>query len=114
MFCAGTDYDRTLMSASACASGLFPPKDDQIWHGHLPIHSIPKKLDYVLLAGKYCPQYNRAIRMYFESPEFTALIAKFSQLFKYLETKSGMQIRSFDDVQMLYNTLWIENLKNKT
>lgn len=114
----GTDVNRTLMSAAANMAGLFPPKDNQVWKKGfmwqpVPIHSIPQKMDHILYAGKKCERYNQAMTEYLQSTEHTDLLAKYKNLFTYLEENSGREVRSFEDVEMLYNTLWIENLKNK-
>lgn len=114
----GTDLNRTLMSAAANMAGLFPPKDDQVWKKGfmwqpVPIHSIPQVMDYVLYMGKPCQRYNQALNDYLQSAEHTDLLAKYKNLFAYLEENSGSEIRSFEDAEILYNTLWIENLKNK-
>lgn len=115
----GTDYERTLMSASACMAGLFPPSDEQTWNQHLtwqpiPIHTVPIEMDYILHARTSCSRYNWAMQKYLESPEYTAIIAKHQQLFQYLEEKTESRVQSLDDVQTIYNTLWIQKLKNKT
>ncbi|XP_055301172.1 prostatic acid phosphatase-like [Sitodiplosis mosellana] len=118
VYVQSTDVDRTLMSAAANLAGLFPPDDNQVWNRDInwrpiPIHSIPLDLDYVLYVGKPCPRYDHAMEEYLNSSEHANLIAKYKEMFTYLEENSGVQIRTFDDAQLLYNTLWIENQKNK-
>lgn len=119
VYVQSTDVDRTLMSAESNLAGLFPPNGGQIWNDHLlwqpiPIHTIPEYSDYVLAAKKPCARYNYEMKKYEESPEIRSLLEKFQHLMRYLEENAGKPIRSFNDVQSLHNTLWIENLKNKT
>lgn len=105
------------MSAESNLAGLFPPERDQVWNRDIkwqpvPIHTIPEKLDGVLAAKRPCARYNQAMKKYESSAEYQALLKKYKELFQYLEENSGSPIKSFDDAQYLYNTLWIENLKN--
>ena len=49
-----TDKDRTLMSAEADLSGLYPPTGNQIWEKGIewmpiPVHTVPLDQDYVIL-----------------------------------------------------------------
>lgn len=106
-----------FLCALFSAIGFFPPDDNQIWNTKIlwqpiPIHTIPERLDYVLAAKKPCQRYNYALNEYFNSPEYNALYEKFKPLFKYLEENSGAPVKSFEQVQYLYNTLFIENLRN--
>lgn len=119
IYVQSTDVDRTLMSVESNLAGFFPPSDSQIWNGDLlwqpiPIHTIPERLDYVLAGKKPCARYNHAMKKYEDSPEFKALLKKFRPLFLYLEQNSGKPMNTINDIQWLYNTLWIEQLKNKT
>lgn len=56
----------------------------------------------------------RALEKYRESDEFKKEFARFKELFEYLEKHSGLEISSYRQVVRLYDTLWIEDLKNKT
>lgn len=71
-------------------------------------------MDGVLAAKKTCNRYEQALKKYQKSPEFQALLKKYKPLFKYLEENSGTPIKSFEQAEYLYNTLWIERLKNFT
>lgn len=107
------------MSVESNLAGLFPPNGHQIWNNNIkwqpiPIHTIPEALDAVLAAKKPCNRYNQALQEYQHSPEFQALLKKYKPLFQYLEEKSGAPIKTLDQAQYLYNTLWIEQLKNYT
>ncbi|CAH1251240.1 ACP2 [Branchiostoma lanceolatum] len=60
-----TDVDRTLMSAQADLSGLFPPSGDQVWNPDIPWQPIPVHtrpvLEDVLLRPMDvpCPKYSK-------------------------------------------------------
>lgn len=107
------------MSAESNLAGLFPPQNQQLWNQEIPwqpipIHTTPEILDFVLAGKKPCPRYNYAAKKYTESPEFQALLSKYKPLFQYLSQSSGLKVKSLDDAEYLYNTLWIEKLKNFT
>lgn len=104
------------MSAESNLAGFFPPDGSQIWNSKIlwqpiPIHTVPEKYDDILAAKKPCQRYDYAFKKYLKSPEYKALSDKFKPLFKYLEEKSGAPIKTFDQAQYLYNTLFIENLR---
>lgn len=104
------------MSAESNLAGFFPPDGNQVWNTKIlwqpiPIHTIPERLDEVLAAKKPCQRYEYALKKYLKSAEYKALSEKFKPLFKYLEENSGAPVKSFDQAQYLYNTLYIENLR---
>lgn len=116
---AGTERDRTIMSAQTVMAAMFPPEGDQIWIDELlwqpiPIHSIPIELDTMLNIKRPCPSLDQAKQNYFASTEMVETLEKYKQLFKYLEDNAGTPIRNISQVADLYDTLWIEHLKNKT
>lgn len=107
------------MSAESNLAGLFPPSGAQIWKTDLPwqpvpVHTIPENLDYVLAAKKPCARYEYALKKYKKSDQHQALLRKFRPLFQYLQKNSGKKVDSFGTVQNLYNTFYIEELKNRT
>lgn len=119
VYVQSTDVDRTLMSALANLAGLFPPTASQMWNENvlwqpIPVHTIPESLDYTLAAKRSCPKYEFALKKLNESDEFLALYRRFKPLIDFLSKNTGKEIRTFADVQSVYNTLYIEELKNYT
>ncbi|XP_017797809.1 PREDICTED: prostatic acid phosphatase-like [Habropoda laboriosa] len=119
IYIQSTNLDRTLMSAEAHLAGLYPPVGNQIWWDTLkwipiPVHTIPEELDYVLLAKKYCPRYDYELEQVLNSPEIKKIDKENEKLYAYLTNNAGNKISSLRSVQQLYDTLFIENLYNKT
>ncbi|XP_046820173.1 prostatic acid phosphatase-like isoform X2 [Vespa crabro] len=113
-----TDVDRTLMSAETNLAGLYPPKGNQIWNAihwiPIPIHTIPESEDNVLSGKKYCQRYNFELDKVLESPEIKKINQDNKHLYDYLTEKTGMNVTSLKDVNHIYDTLYIEDLYNKT
>lgn len=106
------------MSAESNLAGFFPPNAEHRWNADIPwqpipIHTMPEALDYLLAGKKPCARYEYAFKKYTESPAYRAILQKHQPLFQYIEQYSGKVIRTIQDAQNFYNTLWIENLKNK-
>lgn len=107
------------MSVESNLAGLFPPENKQIWNQNIPwqpipIHTIPEKMDGVLAAKRTCARYNHAAKKYERSPEFQEILTKYQSLFQYLSKNSGNSVKTLEQAQYIYNTLWIEKLKNFT
>lgn len=107
------------MSAETVMAALFPPTGNQIWNSDLLwqpvlIHTIPKHSDYLLYSRKPCKRFSQIIERYSTSSEFLALVSKYNNLTQYLEKSTGMVIHNLTILHSLYDTLCIEQLKNKT
>lgn len=106
------------MSAAHNLAGMFPPQNNQIWNETLmwqaiPIHTIPKKLDHVLATQRPCPRYDQIYEEYTKS--LTESILQSNQsLIQYLEMYVGMKIQSIQHFKIIYEALWIEQLKQFT
>lgn len=108
-----------MMSAAAAMAGFFPPSKDEIWNADLlwqpiPINMIPQNLDYVLRGGAPCDRYFQEFQSLWNSTEYKAKLESYGDLFKYLEEHSGLQIKTFTDVGLLYDTLLVEHSRNLT
>ncbi|XP_012230813.1 prostatic acid phosphatase-like isoform X2 [Linepithema humile] len=118
IYIQSTDVDRTLMSAEANLAGLYPPVQNQIWDSikwmPIPVHTVPEKQDYVLRASKHCTRYNHELNKVLTSPELEHINKENAKLYAYLTKNSGGKISSLEEVERLYDILYIENLYNKT
>lgn len=107
------------MSAASNLAGLFPPVDDQQWSADIPwqpipIHTKPEADDFVLAAKKNCARYDYAYDKYIHSAYYQNILNNNRELFHYIEKNAGIPIRTLADALSFYNTIWIENLKNKS
>lgn len=107
------------ISAASNLAGLFPPNFDELWNPQIlwqpiPIHTIPKSLDYVVNGETYCPRFNEEYEKYKQSPEYQNIFIKYRPLIEYLEENTGLSIRDLNTIQNLNNTLYIQSIKNKT
>lgn len=116
IYVQSSDYDRTLQSAAVNLAAIFP--DDCQFGKHfscqlVPIHTIPKHLDYMIASERKCPAFVRA-----ESdalPQFTdKLFTKHKAMLDFVRQHSGFPLKGMWDVQDLYDTLFIQDLYNKT
>lgn len=118
IYIQSTDVDRTLMSAESHLAGLYPPIGNEVWDSikwmPIPVHTIPEDKDNVLAAKKYCPRYDYELRKVLNSPELKKIEKENKKLYAYLTEKTGNKISSLRSVEQLYDTLFIENLYNKT
>jgi hypothetical protein len=55
-----------------------------------------------------CPLYDKLLNELNQSPEIQAMIARNKDLFAYLTEKSGRNVTTFEDVEFLYDVLFIE------
>lgn len=108
-----------MMSAATALAGWFPPIGEEIWNDDLkwnpiPIYAIPASMDHLLWNGRVCDRYNQEQLKMMNSPEYQVLLQSYQKLFGYLEKHSGAPIKTFMDVNMLRDTLLIEQSKNLT
>lgn len=114
-----TDIERALMSALCMSAGLFPPAGSQVWNENIPwqpipVYTMPRRMDHILAADRPCPRYKIARKNVEKSDEICALNKRLKPLYKYLTKNSGKKVNSIVNVRRLYNTLYIEELKNLT
>lgn len=118
IFVRSTDVDRTLMSAESNLAGLYPPEGNQIWDAlkwmPIPVHTIPEKEDHILSMKKYCPRYQYELEKLMQSDEMKKIDRENAELYAYLTQHTGRKISTLEDVNKVYNALFIEEIYNKT
>ncbi|XP_039284643.1 venom acid phosphatase Acph-1 isoform X1 [Nilaparvata lugens] len=114
-----TDVDRTKMSMQLVLAALFPPTEAQKWNNDLNWQPIPFKYepldqDKLLLVNIPCPRYYEALQEVVEREEVKTLIKQNEQIYELLTNKSGMEVKTFNDLLSMQGTLKAEtdlNLK---
>lgn len=108
-----------MNSASLVLAGLFPPKNNQVWNNDLlwqpiPVHSIPKPLDHLIIAEVACARYVKALEDYEHSPEVKAITDEYQDDYEYIERHSGQPIRTLAHVKDFFGIIDVEQIKNLT
>lgn len=106
-----------LKSAKANLAGLFSTNDLE-WNGNLdwqpiPVWTIPRVEDYVLASDKRCDHFDYIMLQYMNTTEFKAVWKKHKPLIRYLEENAGKKLPSLTEINVLYDTLFIEQLKGR-
>ncbi|XP_059474786.1 prostatic acid phosphatase-like isoform X2 [Neocloeon triangulifer] len=110
-----TDVDRTLMSAESNLAGFFPPVnqwDADLKWSPIPVHTVPETLDKLVSMKYPCPRYESELKKLMESDYVKKLNAQYQDVYDYLTEHSGRKIQDPTTLQYIFNTMWIENLKN--
>lgn len=100
--------------------GLFLPTEEEQWNEEImwqpiPVHTVPRDLDYVVASEKKCPAYDKAFEQYTkESKEVQRIYTEYANLFPYWSIMCGSPIKTIQNAYYLHNTLMIERDRNKT
>ncbi|XP_013161905.1 PREDICTED: lysosomal acid phosphatase-like [Papilio xuthus] len=119
VYVRSTNVDRTLMSAEVNLAGMYPPMGKEVWNDHLnwqpiPIHTRPEHDDEVLAMKRKCAQYDIAKNNFINSRAYEDHLSKYEGLMDYLTQHTLRKIKDFEDINDIYNILFIENLYNLT
>ena len=128
--------DRCLESASALASGLYPPKNRWIWGNDLlaiswqpiAIQTELKSSDGLLVPNSVCPAADAAYEEVMRSKEVTQFMASQKEFIAKIEEKTGEKYTKLRQLDYLYDTInaeltfdepkpvpkWINELGNDT
>ncbi|XP_078664290.1 prostatic acid phosphatase-like isoform X3 [Branchiostoma floridae x Branchiostoma belcheri] len=117
-----TDVDRTLMSAQADLSGLFPPAGEQVWNPDIPwqpipVHTRPVKTDEVLRPMDVpCPKYTKLTAEFLQNdPELKRLEEENKEFLQDVRLWTGWQ-EEVDDLRMAdltFDALLCEKAHNR-
>ncbi|XP_060530825.1 venom acid phosphatase Acph-1-like [Cylas formicarius] len=103
-----TDYNRTKMSANLMLSGLFPPRDDQVWLPWLNWQPIPYNYfaaDKELGSTWTCSNYEKLYEELLASDKVQELLSQFEPTYSYVSTYTGLNITGPDGIFNLYFAL---------
>lgn len=98
------------MSAESNLAGFFSTDLNINWRS-IPINVVPRKEDYALAAEKRCDHFDYLMVKYENTTAYSGLFEKNKSLIRYLEVNSGLKLRTITDINNLYDTLFIERLK---
>src|SRR3989338_4890252 len=110
MYVRSTDYERTLMSAQSLLTGLYPMGTGPNLPGSslptlpnaiqpIPIHTIPKDLDDLLIAEHNVTEFNAAEEKYiYPSLAWKKKTSEVSSDFARWQAATGVKINTLDDV----------------
>lgn len=100
-YIASTETNRTIHSAAALASGLYPNQS-------VPIIVTPLSCGHTLNLDSNCPAYDEELDKIINFPEVIEEEKKHLPLYRWLSPRLGKQITSLRDVNALYTNLMIE------
>ncbi|CAG2169032.1 unnamed protein product [Oppiella nova] len=129
--------DRCLESASALATGLYPPKNRWIWSEKdaiaqlwqpIAIQTVLKAEDGLLVPNSDCPAADAAYQEIMHSKPVTDLLEKNKDFIKQINEKTGENYKTLRDLDYLYDTInhemnfdepkpapkWVQELGNDT
>lgn len=121
-----TGYDRTIMTAQAVMTGLYPPAtEEEKWNPEnplfpwqpIPIHSVPKKDDLILRYGNRCPRYwHLKDEVLKHNPELKAFEKNETNRKALDVAKEHSGLTDIEDWKLyqLYDTLLVEQLYGLT
>ncbi|KAK5649383.1 hypothetical protein RI129_000412 [Pyrocoelia pectoralis] len=102
-----TDYNRTKMSLELVLASLFPPEDPLNWNEELnwqpvPYNYLMSNTDLRMGFPSKCAKRSQLIGEYEQSPEGQEMILPYKKWFNYLNNNTGLHIKGFTDLYILY------------
>lgn len=112
--------DRTIMTALAALAGLYFPTKNEIWNDDIlwqpiPVHTLPINEDYILIGESPCPRFDELFEKFLKESELAReMHAKVAEFYPILSERSGKNISTIFGTFLFFDTLYVENLHNKT
>lgn len=101
------------MSAAACSAGLFHPTKELL-RQPIPVYIISKDFDTMLLRRRPCLFYSELYIKFMQSTTVKRKMRKYQKTFNVLKKYCGADVTNIHGASIIYDTLQIEVLKNKT
>ncbi len=80
----------------------------------IPVHTIPLEEDSLLTHHARCPEFERLLAQLMESDEVRAIDEENEWLYAQLTEHTGQNVTNMNLVNFVFDTLFIEQLYNKT
>eukprot|EP00092_Neocalanus_flemingeri_P076897 GFUD01095429.1.p1 GENE.GFUD01095429.1~~GFUD01095429.1.p1 ORF type:complete len:410 (+),score=111.59 GFUD01095429.1:112-1341(+) len=115
-----TDVDRTLMSAQSNLAGLYPPSGYWKWNPDLawqpiPVHTVPEQWDNMLSNHHHhCPRLTQLREDLEDSAFMKSIYEDNKDLFEYISKHTGLNIKTVEKLDWIYDALLIDDFYNKT
>ncbi|XKL68198.1 hypothetical protein PGB90_003689 [Kerria lacca] len=103
-----SDTDRTIMSAQCFLAGFYPPTkkdrlDKKLLWQPLPVHSIPRKYDNIILHSQECNKYNYYLKKVYNSSKMKKIYDRNKKTIDYLEKYTGFHFSKNQLLNVAYN-----------
>lgn len=105
---------RSKASLQLFLYGLFPLEEKYRFEPTIdwqpiPFYYVEKENDELFTSAHICPKFHQALARYVETSQYTKKVANDLALLKYIEEKSGRQMRSYFDIFYVLGTLESEH-----
>lgn len=114
-----TDIDRTIMSALAQLSAIFPPSGDQVWNSSIPwqpipVHTWPTEYDNILRSyGIKCPAYDKSVVKFRKSDDFVNMSRTYRDVFDEISQATKSEV-NLSNIWMYFDAQNCDRIHNIT